>query len=323
MKPQAIPTLPVAGLTNAEAAGRTLVEAAKDNPAIWVLTADVMHSTKVEPFALAYPDRFINVGIAEQTMMGVAAGLATCGKIPFATTFAVLATLRACEQIRTDIAYPNLNVKFIGTSAGFALGTGGTTHHSTEDIAMMRSIANLTILVPCDARETREAVLAAIARPGPVYIRLGRARDPIVYPEDLDYEIGRAVLVRQGSDITLIGCGRTVAECVIAAELLKAEGVSARVLDMHTLKPIDIEAIKDAAAQTRMVFTVEEHSIIGGLGSAVAEVLAELGGSVPLKRLGLRDIYAAIGPQDGLLGKYGLMGPGIAEAVSNVLQTRK
>jgi transketolase len=156
-----------------------------------------------------------------------------------------------------------------------------------------------------------------------VYIRLGRVRDPIVYPEDLDYEIGRAVLVRQGSDITLIGCGRTVAECVIAAELLKAEGVSARVLDMHTLKPIDIEAIKDAAAQTRMVFTVEEHSIIGGLGSAVAEVLAELGGSVPLKRLGLRDIYAAIGPQDGLLGKYGLMGPGIAEAVSNVLQTRK
>ena len=319
MKPQDIPTLPLADVASRVAAGQALLEAAKDNPDIWVVTADVMHATGVEPFALAFPDRFINVGVAEQTMMGIAAGLASCGKIPFAATFACLVSMRACEQVRTDIAYPNLNVKLYATHSGIALGKGGTTHHATEDIAIMRAIANMTVLVPADVRETQKVILAAIATPGPVYIRLRRGPDPIVYSEDFDYQIGRANVLRQGSDVTLIGCGRTVAECVIAAELLAARGVSARVLDMHTVKPIDVVAIEDAAAHTRLILTVEEHNIMGGLGGAVAEVVAELGSSTPLKRLGLRDIYAGIGPEEQLLDKHGLTGPKIANEVLRAL----
>jgi len=306
MTTQTTRTLPLADLPGTDVAGQTLVEAAKQDPRIWALTADVMHSTKTEYFALAFPDRFINVGVAEQTMVGVAAGLATCGKIPFAAAFAAMLSMRACEQIRTDVAYPNLNVKFIATHSGFALGPGGTTHHATEDIAIIRSMANMTILVPCDIYQTREAVRAAIAWPGPVYIRLGRGRDPIVYSDGLNYQIGRAVKVREGKDVTLIGCGRTVAECVLAAEQLAVEGVDARVLDVHTIKPVDAVAIEEAAAQTKMIFTVEEHSVVGGLGGGVAEVLAGLKHSAPLRRLGVPDIFASIGPQEALLAKYGL-----------------
>lgn len=315
MKTHDVPKLPLCDLTNAEAAAEVLMEAAERNSAIWVLTADVMHSTKTEPFALAYPERFINVGIAEQTMIGIAAGLATCGKVPFAAGFAAMVSMRACEQIRTDVAYPNLNVKLFCTHSGFALGAGGTTHHATEDIAIMRSMANMTIIVPSDARQAREATLAAIEWQGPVYLRFGRGRDPVVYPNACDYRIGRANVLREGSDVTLIGCGRTVAECVVAAELLAIEGVQARVLDMHTIKPIDAVAIEHAAARSRLVFTIEEHNVVGGLGGAVAEVMAELGSPVPLRRLGVPDIYAAIGPQEALLEKYGLTGPRVAETV--------
>ncbi|MGQ9675929.1 MAG: transketolase family protein [Chloroflexota bacterium] len=315
MKTQNVPKLPLCDLTNAEAAAEVLLEVAQSNHSIWVLTADVMHSTKTEPFALAYPERFINVGIAEQTMIGIAAGLATCGKIPFAASFAAMVSMRACEQIRTDVAYPNLNVKLFCTHSGFALGAGGTTHHATEDIAIMRSMANMTVIVPSDAKQAREATLAAIERQGPVYLRFGRGRDPVVYPNECDFRIGRANVVREGSDVTLIGCGRTVAECVVAAELLAAEGIQARVLDMHTIKPIDAVAIEEAIAGTRMVFTAEEHSVVGGLGGAVAEVMVELRSSVPLRRLGVPDIYAAIGPQEALLEKYGVTGPRIAETV--------
>lgn len=320
MKPQAFPTLPMADIPGTDVAGRTLVEVAETNDSIWVVTADVMHSTKTEAFAVAYPDRFINVGVAEQAMIGIAAGLATCGKLPVAAAFAAMMSMRSCEQIRTDIAYPNLNVKLIATHSGFALGAGGTTHHATEDIAIMRALANMTIIVPSDAKQTREAVLAAIAWPGPVYIRLGRGRDPVVYESELDYQIGRAILLCQGEDVTLIGCGRTVAECVVAAKLLAEEGVNARVLDMHTVKPIDVRAVEQAVASTPMVFTVEEHNIVGGLGGAVAEVMAELGGTVPLRRLGLRDTYASIGPQERLLDKYGLTGPKIAQVVLETLR---
>ncbi len=315
MKTQNVPKLPLCDLTNAEAAAQVLMEAAEKNPSIWVLTADVMHSTKTEPFALAYPERFINVGIAEQTMVGIAAGLAACGHIPFAAGFAAMVSMRACEQIRTDVAYPNLNVKLFCTHSGFALGAGGTTHHATEDIAIMRSMANMTVIVPSDAKQAREATLAAIEWPGPVYLRFGRGRDPVVYPDRCNFRIGRANVVREGSDVTLIGCGRTVAECLVAAEVLAAEGVQAHVLDMHTVKPIDAAAIEDAVARTRMVFTAEEHNVVGGLGGAVAEVMAELRSAVPLRRLGVPDIYAAIGPQEGLLEKYGVTGPRIAEAV--------
>jgi transketolase len=314
-----IPRLPMADLPSRVVAGQAVLDAARENPRIWVLTADVLNSTGLVPFSQAFPDRFVNVGIAEQTLMGVAAGLAACGKIPFAATFAFLASMRACEQVRTDIAYPNLNVKIYATHAGVALGTGGTTHHATEDLAIMRAFANMTVLVPADVIETRKAIAAAIAKEGPVYIRLGRGPTPVVYTQDFDYQIGRANLVRDGDDVTLIGMGRTVAECLVASEMLKNSGVGAGVLDMHTLKPIDREAIQVAAARTRLIVTVEDHSIYGGLGSAVAEVLAEAGSGRPQRRLGFRDVYAGIGPENELMDKHGLTGPKIYDEVLRAL----
>lgn len=323
MNTREVPKLPVDDMTASEAACQVLCDAAERDSSLWVLTADVMRTTQMKPFATAFPERFLNVGIAEQCMVGIAAGLATCGKIPVVTAFAAMLSMRACEQIRTDLAYANLNVKIIASAAGFAAGYAGPTHHAIEDIAILRAMANTTVIVPCDAVETREAVRAALGRPGPVYIRIGgRGKDSTVYAETLDYQIGRAVVVGEGSDVTLIGCGRTVAECVVAAALLREEGVAARVLDMHTVKPIDARAIERAAFQTRMVFTVEDHNLVGGLGGAVAEAMAELGSSTPLKRLGIPDTYAAIGSQDALLEKYGLTGPRIADAVLGSLRVR-
>ncbi|OGA30759.1 MAG: hypothetical protein A3G80_06775 [Betaproteobacteria bacterium RIFCSPLOWO2_12_FULL_62_13b] len=310
-------------MTASEAACQVLCDAAERDSSLWVITADVMRTTQTKPFATAFPDRFLNVGIAEQAMVGIAAGLATCGKVPVVTAFAAMLSMRACEQIRTDLAYADLNVKIIASAAGLAAGYAGPTHHAIEDIAILRAMANMTVIVPCDARETREAVGAALGRPGPVYIRIGgRGKDYTVYAETLDFQIGRAVVVRDGTDVTLIGCGRTVAECAVAAALLREEGVAARVLDMHTVKPTDVMAIEKAAFQTRMVFTVEDHNVVGGLGGAVAEAMAELGSSTPLKRLGIPDTYAVIGSQDALLEKYGLTGPRIADAVLGSLRVR-
>ena len=322
MRSQEIPKLPLDEMAGPDAACRVLCDVARRDMSLWVLTADVMSSTRTKPFATAFPDRFVNVGIAEQTMVGMAAGLATCGKVPIIAAFAAMLSMRACEQIRTDLAFTNLNVKIVASMAGLASGHGGPTHHATEDIAILRAMANMTVIVPCDARETREAVLAALSRPGPVYIRMGRAIEPTVHAETLDYQIGRAVMLRDGGDVTLIGCGRTVAECIVAAALLREEGIETRVLDMHTVKPIDVMAIESASSQTRMVFTVEEHNIIGGLGGAVAEVMAELGSSTSLKRLGIPDVFASIGPPDALLDKYGLTGPRIADAVLGSLRPR-
>jgi transketolase len=307
--------LPMAEQASRVAAGHALVEVAEDNSDVFVLTADVMLSTGTEPFARAFPQRFLNVGVAEQTLVGVAAGLATCGKIPVAATFAFLASMRACEQVRTDVAYPNLNVKIYATHAGVALGKGGTTHHATEDIAIMRGLANMTILVPADVPEIRRAIPAAIHRPGPVYIRLRRGLDPIVHLDEFEYEIGKARLLRQGRHVTLVGCGRMVAECLIAAESLAAKGIEARVLNMHTIKPLDREAMREACCDTELITTVEDHNIVGGLGSAVAEAMAEMGTSTRLQRLGFADRYAGIGPEDDLLDKHGLSGPKIAQSV--------
>lgn len=317
---QDIPTLPMSKIASRDAAGQALLNAARNNPNIWALTSDVLNSTGLVPFSEAFPDRFINVGIAEQTMMGIAAGLATCGKIPFATTFAFLASMRACEQVRSDIAYPNLNVKIYSTHAGVALATGGTTHHATEDLAIMRSFANMTILAPADVNETARVIDAAIAWPGPVYIRLRRGNTPIVYDGEFDYQIGKANLLREGSDITLIGCGRTVPECVVAAEILARQGIGARVLDMHTIKPIDEAAIGKAARETNRLVTVEDHNIIGGLGSAVAEVVAGIGATAPVTRLGIKDVYAGIGPELELMAKHGITGVKIADQVSRLLE---
>ncbi len=319
MRPKETVTLPMADVASREAAGQALLEVAGENPAVWALTSDVLQSTGLVPFSQTFPDRFINVGIAEQTMMGIAAGLATCGKIPFAATFAFLASMRACEQVRTDIAYPNLNVKIYATHSGVALATGGTTHHATEDLAIMRSFANMTVVVPADNYAIRGAIRAAVDTPGPFYIRLRRGPAPIVYSEDWEYRLGKASVLCDGSDLTLIGCGRTVAECLVAARMLAGEGVSARVIDMHTVKPIDAEAIEDAVAHTRRLVTVEDHNIIGGLGSAVSEVVAGLGASTPLTRLGIRDTYAGIGPELGLMAKHGITAPKIADQVRLLL----
>jgi transketolase len=312
--------LPPAKTGGRNAFGETLVELGQENPDIWVLSADVIHVVGILPFVRAFPERHINVGIAEQTMLGMAAGLATCGKIPFVATFAFLISLRACEQVRSDIAYPNLNVKLFASHAGFAIATGGTTHHATEDIGIMRSIANMTILVPADPKASQQMVALAAATPGPVYLRLRRATAPEIYADDFDLEVGKANVLRDGGDVTLIGCGCTVNECLRAADELAKNGIRARVLDMHTIKPIDTTAIEAAAKETSLVITAEVHNVMAGLGGAVAEVMAELGTSTRLRRLGLQDTYGGIGPEPGLLEKHGLTGSKIAgEVVRNLI----
>lgn len=323
MKTQEAAKLPMDDVTVSDAACEVMCEVAKRDPSLWVFTGDVWTTARLQPFATAFPDRFVNVGIAEQCMVGIAAGFATCGKLPVVTAFASMMSMRACEQIRTDVAYNNLNVKIVASAAGFSSAFAGPTHHATEDIALLRAMGNMTVVAPCDARETREAVRAALGRPGPVYVRLGgRSADYTVYADKLDFQIGRAVTLMDGMDVTLIGCGRTVIECVVAGRLLSARGIKARVLDMHTVKPIDATAIELAASQTRIVFTVEDHNVIGGLGGAVAETMSELESSTPLKRLGVPDTYAPIGPQDVLLDKYGLTGPRIATTVMESLRRR-
>ena len=314
-----IPTLPMADMMGGEAACQALVKAAQDDPRIWALTADVEKSVGLSDYAKALPERYLNVGIAEQTMVGIAAGLATCGKVPFAVTFAFLASMRACEQVRSNVCYPNLNVKIYATHAGMSIATGGTTHHATEDLAIMRSFANMTVLVPADIHQIAKVIPASVAHEGPVYIRLRRGLMPLVYGEKDDYQIGRANRLREGSDVALMGCGITVSQCLIAAEMLSRDGVDAQVWDMHTLKPIDAAAVEKAGSETRRIVTVEDHNIIGGLGSAVAEVMAERCIAVPLARLGVRDEFVAIGPEADLMARNNTTGPEIAARVLEIL----
>lgn len=302
-----------------DAYGRTLVELGRENRNIVALTADLMHSVKTEEFKRQFPQRFFNFGVAEQNMMGAVAGMATCGKIPFVSTFACFASMRACEQVRTDIAYPRLNVKIVVTHAGLSIGAGGTTHHATEDIGIMRSIANMTVIVPADAVETEKAVRAAAEYKGPVYIRLGRNPDPVIYTRDYEYEIGKAVLLREGKHVTIIATGRMVAESLIAADKLEKEGIKAGVINVHTIKPLDKEAIIEGANNTEHIVTVEEHNIMGGLGSAVAELITEQN-SCSVKRIGIPDVFSTIGSYDELLARYGLTGGGIARQIRKWLE---
>lgn len=294
-------------LTQAEVYGKVLVELGRDNKDIVVATADLMRSNKTGEFCATFPERYFNVGVAEQNLFGIAAGLARAGKIPFASTFAAFASMRACEQVRTDIAYNYLPVKIVATHSGLSMGTGGPTHFATEDVAIMRSMANMTVIVPADAIETARAVGACVEWPGPVYIRIGRGLEPVAYDdENYDYEIGKSVLMRDGGDITIICCGVAVLTGVEVSRELEGEGLSVRVINMHTIKPIDREAIVKAAKETKYIITAEEHNIIGGLGSAVAEVLAEEGLGVRLKRLGVRDEYSEIGYPEALYNRYDL-----------------
>lgn len=310
----------VSKLTQAEVYGRELVELAKQNKNVVALTADLAKSTKIGVFFENIPDRAFNFGVAEQNMMGVAAGLAVSGKIPYVSTFGVFASLRCAEQVRTDIAYPNLSVRIIGTHSGIAFGQAGTTHHATEDIGVMRSFANMTVIVPADGIETAKVVRASIDWKGPIYIRIGRGFEQPAYPDmNYDYQIGKANLMREGNDITVIACGVCVRFACLAADELKEEGISVRVINMHTIKPIDKEAILSAASSTKNIITVEEHNIIGGLGSAVAEVLAEAGSGVKLRRIGIPDIYSAIGYPDDLYKKYGIDIDGIIKAIKEEL----
>lgn len=306
-------------LTQAEVYGQVLAEMGRKNENIVVLTADLMRSNKTKDFFDEFPDRYFNVGIAEQNLFSVAAGLARVGKIPFASTFAAFASMRACEQVRTDIAYNDLPVKIVATHAGLSMGTGGPTHFALEDLAIMRAIANMTVIVPADAIETARVVGACVDWPGPVYIRIGRGLEPIVYnDENYDFSIGKAVVMNEGTDITIICCGIAVLTGVEVARELAKEDLSVRVLNMHTIKPLDREAVIKAANETKFIITAEEHNIIGGLGGAVAEVLADEGSGTKLKRLGIRDEYPAIGYPEALYGRYNLDPDGMLEAIAEL-----
>ncbi|MBO8138499.1 MAG: transketolase family protein [Desulfotomaculum sp.] len=304
-----------------EAYGETLLALGRENPNIVVLDADLSKSTKTHDFGRHFPERFFNMGIAESNMMATAAGLAAAGKIPFCSTFAVFATGRAYDQIRNSIAYPHLNVKIAATHAGITVGEDGGSHQSVEDIAIMRALPGFTVFVPADAVETDGAIRAAAEIDGPVYIRLGRSGVPVIHDENFEFTPGEAVKLRDGDHVTIIATGVMVAAALEAAEQLAREGIFARVLDVHTIKPLDITAIVDAARETGAVVTAEEHSIIGGLGSAVAEVLCEHC-PVPMKRVGVRDVFGQSGKPAELMEHYGLTAGAIIDAVSKVIEKK-
>lgn len=289
-----------------DAYGKALVELGGINDKIVVLDADLAAATKTGMFKKAYPDRFFDSGIAESNMMGVAAGLATTGYTVFASTFAMFAAGRAYEQVRNSIAYPHLNVKIGATHAGISVGEDGASHQCCEDIALMRVIPGMVIINPADDIEARAAVFAAAEYEGPVYMRFGRLAVPRIFDESYKFELGKAVTLREGSDVTIIATGLMVNEAIEAAKALADEGISAEVINIHTIKPLDKEAVIRSAAKTGAVVTAEEHSIISGLGGAVAEALCESGKPVPVVRLGVNDVFGRSGPAVELLHIYGL-----------------
>jgi transketolase len=301
-----------------EAYGEALVELGRECKDVVVLDADLSKSTKTASFAKIFPERFYNMGIAEANMMGTAAGLAAAGKIPFVSTFAVFATGRAFDQIRNSIAYPHLNVKICASHAGVTVGEDGGSHQSIEDISLMRSLPGMTVIVPADGPETKQAVRAAAELEGPVYIRLGRSGVPVLFGAEYEFVVGKAATLRQGEDVALLACGIMVAEALEAARTLAEKGIRAQVLNVSTIKPLDTEAVVAAARKTGAVVTCEEHSIIGGLGGAVAETLAEQC-PVPLERVGVRDQFGQSGKPSELLAEYGLTVQHIVAAAERVL----
>jgi len=312
-----------------EAYGEALVELGRVDNRIVVLDADLSTSTRTILFAKEFPDRFFNFGIAEANMMCVAAGLASCGKVVFASTFAVFASGRAYNQFRTSIAYPQLNVKVVATHGGISVGEDGVTHQCVEDIAMMRALPHTNVIVPADGIETKEAVKAIIEWPGPVYMRLSRPATPLIYEEGykfngrpLRYKVGDAVKLMEGKDVTIVATGIMVSEALTAAVGLEKEGISAAIMNVHTIKPLDESAIVKTAKETGAVVTVEEHSILGGLGGAVAEVLVE-NAQVPMIRVGIRDAFGESGTTSELLMKYGLTAPDIIEASKRAIKMKK
>lgn len=305
-----------------EALGETLIELANEGrDDIVVLDADLAKATSTVKFRTAYPDRFFDVGIAEQNLIGTAAGLAAGGKTPFASSFAVFATGRAYDQVRNSVCYGNLNVKIAATHAGVTVGPDGGSHQMVEDIALMRVLPNMRVIVPADYVTAKAAIRAAAASPGPVYIRLGRPAVSVIYDEDAGFEIGRAYPLRYGSEVTLLACGHMVERALEAADMLEAEGISASVLDVPTIKPLDATTVLNAALSTGAVVTCEEHSIIGGLGSAVAELLGE-NAPMPLERVGVRDVFGTSGEADELMVRFGLTAEEIVKAAKRASERR-
>lgn len=298
-----------------ESYGNALVELGKEHEDLIVLDADLAGATKTGIFKKEFPDRHIDCGIAEANMTGIAAGLATCGKVPFMSSFAMFAAGRAFEQVRNSIGYPHLNVKIGATHAGISVGEDGATHQCNEDLALMRAIPGMVVINPCDDVEARAAVRAAYEYEGPVYLRFGRLAIPVINdPENYQFEIGKGVLLKEGKDVTIFATGLCVCEALEAAQRLEGEGIAAEVINIHTIKPLDEELVLASAKKTGKVVTVEEHSVIGGLGSAVCDLLSEKAPTRVLK-LGINDTFGESGPAKELIARYGLDAEGIYQKV--------
>ena len=305
-----------------ESYGRALKDLAESNKNVVVLDADLSKSTKTAEFKAVAPERFFNMGIAEANMMGVAAGMSTCGKIPFVSTFAMFAAGRAFEQIRNSICYPRLNVKVCATHAGLTVGEDGASHQAIEDLSLMRSIPNMTVINPSDDVEAQAAIKAVAEFNGPCYVRLGRAAVNVINDNaDYKFEIGKGVVVREGNDATIIACGIMVNEAVIAHEQLKEEGINVRVINMPTIKPIDKEIILNAAKETKAIVTAEEHNVLGGLGAAVSEVVSEEC-PVIVKKVGVKDVFGQSGTPKELLEAYGLTAKEIVKSVKDAIANK-
>lgn len=298
--------------------GAALVELGNETDDFVVLDADLAAATQTGKFKAAHPSRFFDVGIAECDLMGIAAGIAATGHVAFASTFAMFASGRAFEQVRNSIGYPHLDVKIGATHAGISVGEDGATHQCNEDIALMRTIPGMTVVVPADDVEAKAAVRAAYETPGPFYLRFGRLATPVIHGDDYAFDLAHGVVERKGSDVTIVACGLMVAAALEAAETLSAEGIDAEVINIHTIKPIDADLIAASAAKTGHVVTCEEHSVIGGLGSAVCDVLAERC-PTPVRKVGVNDVFGESGLAVDLLHKYGLDAGGVERAVRELL----
>ena len=307
------------GRATREAYGDEILELGRKNPDIFVIDADVGKSCKTIPFSQELPEQYVNVGIAEANCCGVAAGLATCGKIPFVTTYAVFGSMRMCEQIRQEICYPHLNVKIACSHGGLTPANDGASHQGSEDMGIMRTLPNMTVIMGCDYHSTRKLIAAAAEFDGPVYLRFTRDAVPMIYDENAEFTIGKANLLRDGNDVAIIANGEIMSIAVKAAEKLAEEGISARVLDMHTLKPLDKDAVQKCIHEIGKVVTIEDHNILNGLGSAVSEVVAENGKGM-VRRIGIQDKFGESAPYERLLEKNGITVEAVVAAAKEMLE---
>jgi transketolase len=301
--------------------GEALVDAGKKDENIVVLCADLTESTRSHLFKEAYPERFVEVGVAEQNMMGVAAGMALTGKVPFVSSYATFSPGRNWDQLRVSVCYTEANVKVAGAHAGISVGPDGATHQALEDIAITRALPNMTVIVPADYHQTYQATLAAAKHVGPLYLRFAREKTPVFIDKDAQFEIGKAQVLREGNDVSIVACGPLVYEALMAAVELEKEGISVEVINSHTIKPLDVDTIFGSAQKTGAVVTVEEHQVTGGLGGAVAEALARKH-PVPMECVGMQDTFGESGAPEELLEKYGMTSKDVVEAVQNVLKRK-